>query len=81
MRLLLFPLVFLAFLDGRTLLLLSILKGFHFLLMLHDELRPLLRSRHLLLSLLMSRLQCRALLRVTGVDIRDLLRVTGRELG
>jgi hypothetical protein len=51
------PFVFLAFLDGRALQLLSILKGFHFLLMLHSELRPLLRSRHLLLSLLMFRLQ------------------------
>ena len=81
MRLLLFPLVFLAFLDRRTLQFLSILKGFDFLQMLCIQLSPLVRSRHDLLSLLMFRLQRRPLLCMTGVDVRELLRVTGRELG
>jgi hypothetical protein len=80
-RLLLLALLFLAFLDGSTLLILPILKGFRFLLMLLIEFRPLLRRRHLFLSLLMSGLERRALLCMTGVDVRELLRVTGCELG
>ena len=81
MGLLLVPLLVLAFLDGSTLQLLSILKGFDFLQMLRIELGPLVRSRHLFLSLLMFGLQCRALLCMTGVDVRELVRVTGCELG
>jgi hypothetical protein len=81
MVLLLVPLLGLAFQDGSTLQLLSVLEGFDFLQMLRIELRPLVRSRHLLLSLLMFGLQCRALLCMTGVDVRELLRVTGGELG
>ena len=80
MGLLLVPLLVLAFQDGSALLLLPVLKGFDFLQMLRIELRPLVRSRHFL-GLLMFRLQCRALLCMTGVDVGELLRVTGCELG
>jgi hypothetical protein len=80
-RLLLRPLLVLAFLDRQALLRLSILKRFHFLLMLPVELRPLRLGRRLLLSLLMPGLQLGTFLRMTRVDGRELFRVTGREIG
>jgi hypothetical protein len=77
----LLALFLLAFLDGGALLLLSILKRLHLLLMVLLELRPLSLLGRLLLLLLMFGLQRRSLLHVTGFDCGAFLRMTRREIG
>ncbi len=76
---LLLALFLLPFLDGGALLLLSILKRLRLLLMVLLELRSLSLLGRLLLLLLMSGLQRRPFLHVTGLDLGAFLRMTRRD--